>query len=229
MLSYLVLLAALAARCLFAAPASHSHRSHRSLHSPSTPSVKAPPAAAHIVDDEPIGVILPRNEHHDDGIELDSSLARPLERAPVQWKPINQPWNCSLLELPTGGIQQREPHFRPATSVRPSPRRYRLAALGSISSIPPPPGPVPSPFLAFSHLRGICPILSHSLLDDHHGDPTSSFPRARARAPDGIKVARAADFRYLRPDEAADERPTTTTSKTTPQTRARTELRTAQR
>ncbi len=78
MLSYLVLLAALAARCLFAAPASHSHRSHRSLHSPSTPSVKAPPAAAHIVDDEPIGVILPRNEHHDDGIELDSSLARPL-------------------------------------------------------------------------------------------------------------------------------------------------------
>lgn len=78
MLSYLVLLAALAARCLFAAPASHSHRSHRSLHSPSTPSVQAPPAAAHIVDDEPIGVILPRHEHHDDGIELDSSLARPL-------------------------------------------------------------------------------------------------------------------------------------------------------
>lgn len=77
MLSYLVLLAALAARCLFAAPASHSHRSHRSLHSPSTPSVKAPPAAAHMVD-EPIGVILPRHEHHDDGIELDSSLARPL-------------------------------------------------------------------------------------------------------------------------------------------------------
>ncbi|KAJ6445740.1 hypothetical protein O9K51_00503 [Purpureocillium lavendulum] len=80
MLSYILLVVALVARSLLAAPASHSHRSHRSLHTPARPAV-ASLDAERTVGEEPVNVVVPRggrDEQDVDGrVKLDS-FAQPL-------------------------------------------------------------------------------------------------------------------------------------------------------